>query len=81
MKLTVEIEDSVYNVFHECFAPAGISVELFVQRLLTQVVALVVANPDAAKAIFEQGLEVPEYRHLLEQLRRPVPEEVNDGSN
>lgn len=78
MKMTIEIEGSIYNVLREC-APAGISVELLVQRLLTRVVTLLAANPDAAEEIFEQSSKVPEYRDLLERLGRPAEGGENDS--
>ncbi|GAJ05227.1 unnamed protein product [marine sediment metagenome] len=75
MKITIEIEDSVYNALGEIGKPSGISVELFVQRLLTQVVALTMANPDAVRAIHDKSSEVPEYRDLSERLMKPPPQE------
>ena len=75
MKITIEIEDSVYNTLDEIFKQGGISVELYLQRLLTQMVALVVANPDAVMAIHDKSSEVPGYHHLLEQLQKPAPQE------
>lgn len=75
MKITIEIEDSVYNTLDEIGKPSGISVELFVQRLLTHVIALAVANPDAVMAIHDKSSEVPEYRDLSERLMKPAPQE------
>jgi len=74
MKITIEIENSVYNTLGEIFKPAGIPVELYLRRLLTQIVALAATDPDVLRAIHNKSSEVPGYNHLSEQLLKPPPQ-------
>ena len=75
MKITIEIEDSVYNTLSELFTPPGLSVELIMGRILTQIAALLAVKPDVLLAIEGESSKVPGYDDIIQRVLKPPPEE------